>query len=519
MLALARLAGRALGTAGAHRNAARTRARTPSRTAGASIRARCASNDPDDPRGPPSRPGPPSSSSPSPSSPARRDDDDAAALTVAQLKSLLRSRGERVGGRKADLVARVLATGGAATPGTPGERTPTDPAGGSPSPRGARAAPSSLAAPSSPAASSSSSSVNTRRRKKPHPHPARMRWVVTDPPPPPRRPFPPGDPPSLRVLSWNVNGLRALLDKDPDVLDRVAREEDADVVVLNETKLQEKMVPEMDARVLPEFPHRRWNCATARLGYSGVAVFCRDRVVRARRTKRWPATPRDSETDDSSSNPPDDGSDETSGSSPVRSVFTSDPFEVPGFENEGRVITAELDAFFVVGAYVPNSGSTLGRLAPRISAWDPAAAAYLRSLERRGKPVVFCGDLNVARGELDLWGRHAENAKCAGYTPEERESFEGLFVGGGGGGKDDGGEDVTHARDDGWGLADTFREAWPGRRQYTWWSYRGGARAKNRGWRIDYVLVSSELRGRVHEGYIRGDVGGSDHCPVGVVIR
>ena len=87
------------------------------------------------------------------------------------------------------------------------------------------------------------------------------------------------------------------------------------------------------------------------------------------------------------------------------------------------------------------------------------------------------------------------------------------------GGKDDGGEDVTHARDDGWGLADTFREAWPGRRQYTWWSYRGGARAKNRGWRIDYVLVSSELRGRVHEGYIRGDVGGSDHCPVGVVIR
>ena len=426
-----------------------------------------------------------------------------------------------MGGRKADLVARVLATGGAANPANPGERTPTDPAGGSPSPRGARAAPSSPAAPSSSAASSSSSSGNTRR-KKPHPPPARMRWVVTDPPPPPRRPFPPGDPPALRVLSWNVNGLRALLDKDPDVLDRVAREEDADVVVLNETKLQEKMVPEMDARVLPEFPHRRWNCATARLGYSGVAVFCRDRVVRATRTKRWNATPCDSETDDSFiTNPPDDGSDETfRGSSPVRSVFTSDPFEVPGFENEGRVVTAELDAFFVVGAYVPNSGSTLGRLAPRISAWDPAAAAYLRSLERRGKPVVFCGDLNVARGELDLWGRHAENAKCAGYTPEERESFEGLFVGGGGGGggKDDGGEDVTRARD-GWGLADTFREAWPGRRQYTWWSYRGGARAKNRGWRIDYVLVSSELRGRVHEGYIRGDVGGSDHCPVGVVIR
>jgi exonuclease III len=321
------------------------------------------------------------------------------------------------------------------------------------------------------------------------------------------------------VLSWNVNGLRALLDKDPDVLDRVAREEDADVVVLNETKLQEKMVPEMDARVLPEFPHRRWNCATARLGYSGVAIFCRDRVVRATRTKRFPnATPRDSETDDSfiTNPPPDDGSDETfRGSSPVRTpVFTSDPFEVPGFENEGRVVTAELDAFFVVGAYVPNSGSTLGRLAPRISAWDPAAAAYLRSLERRGKPVVFCGDLNVARGELDLWGRHAENAKCAGYTPEERESFEGLFVGGGGGGggKDDGGEDVTRARATGGGSRTRSGRRGPGGG-----STRGGATGAGRGRRTGGGgSITSWCRASSGGACTRGTFGGTWGGPITV---
>ena len=144
-----------------------------------------------------------------------------------------------------------------------------------------------------------------------------MRWEVSDPPPPPRRPHLDADAPALRVLSWNVNGVRALLEKDPDILDRIAEEESADVVVLQETKLQAKMVPEMDARVLEKYPHRVWNCATSRLGYSGVAMFCRSTP-----TSTW-----------------------------------SDPFVVDGFEGEGRVVAFELDRAFVVGAYVPNSGT------------------------------------------------------------------------------------------------------------------------------------------------------------------
>ena len=234
-----------------------------------------------------------------------------------------------------------------------------------------------------------------------------MRWEVSDPPPPPRRPHLDADAPALRVLSWNVNGVRALLEKDPDILDRIAEEESADVVVLQETKLQAKMVPEMDARVLEKYPHRVWNCATSRLGYSGVAMFCRSTP-----TSTW-----------------------------------SDPFVVDGFEGEGRVVAFELDRAFVVGAYVPNSGDGLKRLDARVNAWDPAMAAYLRELESRGKPVVFCGDLNVARAEMDLWGRHRENARAPGFTPEERESFASLLVGDRTGG--------------GLGMVDTFRHTHP----------------------------------------------------------
>ena len=294
-----------------------------------------------------------------------------------------------------------------------------------------------------------------------------MRWEVSDPPPPPRGPHLDADAPALRVLSWNVNGVRALLEKDPDILDRIAEEESADVVVLQETKLQAKMVPEMDARVLEKYPHRVWNCATSRLGYSGVAMFCRSTP-----TSTW-----------------------------------SDPFVVDGFEGEGRVVAFELDRAFVVGAYVPNSGDGLKRLDARVNAWDPAMAAYLRALESRGKPVVFCGDLNVARAEIDLWGRHRENARAPGFTPEERESFASLLVGDRTGG--------------GLGMVDTFRHTHPSAAAYSWWSYRGGARDKNRGWRIDYVLVSAELgeRGQCTRGTSGGTWAGRITVPWGWFCR
>ena len=365
-------------------------------------------------------------------------------MTVAELKDLLRARGQRVGGKKAELVERA--------------RAPGDDRGMTASSRSRTRAPASA-------------SASRRKPQNPKP-PPRMRWDVTDPPLPPRAPRLDRalHPSKLTVLSWNVNSIRALLDKDPDILDEVAESEDADVVLLQETKLQTKHVPEMDARVLAKYPYRTWNCSTSRLGYSGTAMFLRREPTR----------------------PP-----------------WHDPFEMDEFEGEGRVVCAELPNVFVVGAYCPNSGEGLARLRARTESWDPRMAAYLTSLQASGdggKPVVYCGDLNVANEPIDLWGNHAANSLASGYTPEERDSFKRLLLG--------------PIGDGGAGLVDTFREAHGAdAKAFTYFSYRAGARPRNRGWRIDYALVSESLRGEVHDAFIRGDVGGSDHCPIGVVVK
>lgn len=365
-------------------------------------------------------------------------------MTVAELKDLLRARGQRVGGKKAELVERA--------------RAPGDDRGMTASSRSRTRAPASA-------------SASRRKPQNPKP-PPRMRWDVTDPPLPPRasRLDRALHPSKLTVLSWNVNSIRALLDKDPDILDEVAESEDADVVLLQETKLQTKHVPEMDARVLAKYPYRTWNCSTSRLGYSGTAMFLRREPTR----------------------PP-----------------WHDPFEMDEFEGEGRVVCAELPNVFVVGAYCPNSGEGLARLRARTESWDPRMAAYLTSLQASGdggKPVVYCGDLNVANEPIDLWGNHAANSLASGYTPEERDSFKRLLLG--------------PIGDGGAGLVDTFREAHGAdAKAFTYFSYRAGARPRNRGWRIDYALVSESLRGEVHDAFIRGDVGGSDHCPIGVVVK
>eukprot|EP00740_Mantoniella_antarctica_P026356 CAMPEP_0198703370 /NCGR_PEP_ID=MMETSP1468-20131203/389307_1 /TAXON_ID=1461545 /ORGANISM="Mantoniella sp, Strain CCMP1436" /LENGTH=401 /DNA_ID=CAMNT_0044462059 /DNA_START=1157 /DNA_END=2361 /DNA_ORIENTATION=- len=257
----------------------------------------------------------------------------------------------------------------------------------------------------------------------PEKRPPQMVWRVSNPTPPPRarRWDTDVDGPALRVVSWNVNGIRALLDKDPRVLDRLAEEECADVVVLQETKIQEKHVADVDARVLAAYPHRLWNCSTTRLGYSGTALFSRIQPLAL-----W--------------------SDPFTASSPQGGEHDGDEHSSQEFAGEGRVVVAEFPGCFVVGAYVPNSGGNLARLHARTQGWDPAAARYLGQLQARGKPVVFCGDLNVAHQPLDLWGNHAANEKGAGYTPEERNSFQRLLlappndteaetkVGGGGGG-------------------------------------------------------------------------------------
>jgi exodeoxyribonuclease-3 len=309
-----------------------------------------------------------------------------------------------------------------------------------------------------------------------------------------------------------VNGIRALLQKDPDVLDRVAREENADVFVLQETKIQAKQVDDIDARVLAEYPHRIWNCSTARLGYSGTALFSREAPLNAW-TDPFVATEKRL-------------SRQTSQTSDDEKLELELKKNECAFKREGRVVVAEFPRVFVVGAYVPNSGAELARLGARTNAWDPSAARYLRALEAK-KPVVYCGDLNVAARDVDVWGNHRANAKSAGFTKEERDAFARHYVGLGGGSENVENDENNVENDSNNVLdsqsplpfVDTFRKRHPNASAYSWFSYRGGARNKNRGWRIDYVLASDTPELVVHDAYIRGDVGGSDHCPVGVVLR
>ena len=383
--------------------------------------------------------------------PETRTDEEAAAaadraaferMTVAELKDLLRARGQRVGGKKAELVERAT--------------SPTSSVG------------AGFSTSTAASRDRSSSYASTAAKKKPK-SPPRMVWEVTDPPLPPRAPkLDKATQPSITVLSWNVNSIRALLEKDPDVLDKLAASEDADVVVLQETKLQTKNVPELDAKVLANYPHRVWNCSTKKLGYSGTALFTKHKPLNT-----W-----------------------------------IDPFEMDEFTGEGRVVVAELTDAFVVGAYCPNSGEGLKRLTGRCGAWDPNMSRYLFELEQNsgGKPVIYVGDLNVANEPIDLWGNHAANSQASGYTPEERGSFKRLLLGP----RDDGGA----------GLVDSFSDKHGvDAKAFTYFSYRAGARPRNRGWRIDYALVSESARGEVHDAFIRGDVGGSDHCPIGVVVK
>jgi exodeoxyribonuclease III len=250
----------------------------------------------------------------------------------------------------------------------------------------------------------------------------------------------------MKLISWNVNGLRAVLKKNfLEFLDAKR----PDVLCLQEIKCG----PDDVEQLWPRHYSTYWNGAL-RKGYSGTAIF----------TKTQP-------------------------------MKVSNGVEIVEHDSEGRVQTAEFEDFFLVNVYVPNSKRDLSRLAYR-QKWDRDFLAYLKGLEKK-KPVIFCGDLNVAHTEIDLANPRA-NIHNHGFTPEERAGFT-AFVNA--------------------GFVDTFREFEKGGGHYTWWSVFSGARSRNIGWRLDYFLISKFLRPRLKSAFIHHKVLGSDHCPVEVEME
>ena len=249
----------------------------------------------------------------------------------------------------------------------------------------------------------------------------------------------------VKLVSWNVNGLRAVAGKG---FAQIFDELDADCVCLQETKLQKGQI---DLEFLGYTSY--WNYAD-KPGYSGTVVYTRK---------------------------------------PVLSVNYG--LGIDEHDHEGRVVTVEFEDFYLVNVYVPNSQDGLRRLDYRMN-WEDAFRGFVKSLESK-KPVVVCGDMNVAHEEIDL-KNPSTNHFNAGFSDEERSKFTELL---------------------GSGFIDTWRFQHPDEVKYSWWSYRGGARFRNAGWRIDYFLVSESLREHIFSTEILNDIAGSDHCPVVLCLK
>ena len=249
----------------------------------------------------------------------------------------------------------------------------------------------------------------------------------------------------MRIFTWNVNGLRACVKKGfMDHFEAV----DADIYCLQETKLQAGQID-----IVADGYHQAWNYAEKK-GYSGTAIFTKEKPIS-----------------------------ETLG------------MGIEEHDSEGRVITLEFEGFYMVTVYTPNAKRELARLDYRME-WEDAFRQYVEALDQE-KPVIICGDMNVAHKEIDL-KNDKTNHRNAGFTDEERGKFT----------------DLLDA-----GFVDTFRHVYPDAEgKYTWWSYMFNARANNSGWRIDYFVVSERLRDRIQDVVIHSDVMGSDHCPVELII-
>ena len=263
----------------------------------------------------------------------------------------------------------------------------------------------------------------------------------------------------MKLYSWNVNGIRAVLKKG--TFQSFMAEHKPDVLCLQETKAERGQV-EIDLAGYHEY----WNSAIKK-GYSGTAIFSKKKPLKV--TNGYPEA------------------------FAKRYTF-ADELERDSAD-EGRVITAEFEKFFVVTVYTPNAKEDLSRLPLRHQHWDPAFLAYCKLLEKK-KPVIFCGDLNVAHTELDLANPKPNRGK-KGFTDEEREGFQNFVDA---------------------GFVDTFRLFTQGNGHYSWWSHFAKSRDRNIGWRIDYVLVSAALAKSVKGAAIHADVMGSDHCPVSITL-
>lgn len=252
---------------------------------------------------------------------------------------------------------------------------------------------------------------------------------------------------SIKLISWNVNGLRACVSKGTftDFIEK----ESPDCIGIQETKLQKGQI-DLD---LPGY-HQYWNYAVKK-GYSGTALF----------TKK----------------------------EPLNVIYG---LGIEEHDQEGRVITAEFEDYYLITVYVPNSKEDLSRIPYRMT-WEDDFLAFVKKLEK-SKPVIFCGDLNVAHNDIDLKNPKT-NRNHAGFTDDERGKMDTVLAS---------------------NLIDTYRYFYPEKEgAYSWWSYRFQARAKNAGWRIDYFITSKSLEPRLQDAIIYSDVTGSDHCPVGLILK
>ena len=253
----------------------------------------------------------------------------------------------------------------------------------------------------------------------------------------------------MKIITWNVNGIRAVQNKGfAETLTKL----DADCILLQETKAQSEQID----KALEHIDHYYiYNNCAERKGYSGVTIMSRQQPLQILQD-----------------------------------------IGIPEHDQEGRVIVAEFEQFYLLNVYVPNSGEELARLDYR-KTWDAEFLAYCQQLQSK-KPLIACGDFNVAHQPIDIARPKANYNKSAGYTQVEIDGFSRFLEA---------------------GLVDTFRHEHPDTVAYSWWSFRANARTNNIGWRIDYVLASQVLMGQIREAFILPNIHGSDHCPVGIKLE